>query len=306
MAAYSRAGEHAACWLALGLAGAALSRRPDRRRAWLRGVGIGRRLLRHQPGDQVRRPSPPARARRAAAAHTGGHPPVVPERPRHHLVRRRPRLRGSRAGLGPVRRGGGVRGLPALSRRALPERRRRRRAARNRAIGGGSWREGRDRRHAQRGQVLAVQRADRRGRRGGQLPVHDDRAQRGDRPGHRRAPRRGRRGRSKASQGGARTRSPSTTSPAWSPARTAARVSATSSWPTSARPTRSSTSSGCTRTRTWSTRGPGRSAGRHRDDRDRADLRRPRAGRAPARPGGAHGQERRPPRRRGGRVAARS
>ena len=33
---YSRTGEHAACWLALGLAGAATSRRP----AWLRGAGI--------------------------------------------------------------------------------------------------------------------------------------------------------------------------------------------------------------------------------------------------------------------------
>jgi decaprenylphosphoryl-5-phosphoribose phosphatase len=38
-AAYSRAGEHAAGWLALGLAGAGLSGDPDRRRAWLRGVG---------------------------------------------------------------------------------------------------------------------------------------------------------------------------------------------------------------------------------------------------------------------------
>jgi membrane-associated phospholipid phosphatase len=34
--AYSRAGEHAACWLALGLVGAATSRRP----AWLRGAGV--------------------------------------------------------------------------------------------------------------------------------------------------------------------------------------------------------------------------------------------------------------------------
>jgi membrane-associated phospholipid phosphatase len=38
VAAYSRVGEHAACWLALGLAGAALSSRPERRRCWLRGV----------------------------------------------------------------------------------------------------------------------------------------------------------------------------------------------------------------------------------------------------------------------------
>ena len=40
IAAYSRTGEHAAGWLALGLAGAALARRPERRRAWLRGVGV--------------------------------------------------------------------------------------------------------------------------------------------------------------------------------------------------------------------------------------------------------------------------
>jgi membrane-associated phospholipid phosphatase len=39
VAAYSRAGEHAAGWLVLGVAGAALSRQPDRRRAWVRGAG---------------------------------------------------------------------------------------------------------------------------------------------------------------------------------------------------------------------------------------------------------------------------
>ncbi len=39
VAAYSRAGEHAACWLALGLAGAALTGDAERRRCWLRGVG---------------------------------------------------------------------------------------------------------------------------------------------------------------------------------------------------------------------------------------------------------------------------
>ena len=37
---YSRAGEHAAGWLALGLAGAVVSRDADRRRAWIGGVGI--------------------------------------------------------------------------------------------------------------------------------------------------------------------------------------------------------------------------------------------------------------------------
>src|SRR5579862_4146838 len=38
VAAYSRAGEHAACWFALGAAGAALD--PGRRSQWLRGVGV--------------------------------------------------------------------------------------------------------------------------------------------------------------------------------------------------------------------------------------------------------------------------
>jgi undecaprenyl-diphosphatase len=40
VAAYSHAGEHAACWLALGLAGAARGGDPGRRAAWLRGVRI--------------------------------------------------------------------------------------------------------------------------------------------------------------------------------------------------------------------------------------------------------------------------
>lgn len=40
MAAYSRTGEHGACWLALGLSGAALSDDASRRRRWLRGVRV--------------------------------------------------------------------------------------------------------------------------------------------------------------------------------------------------------------------------------------------------------------------------
>ena len=40
VAAYSRVGEHAACWLGLGLAGSIVSRQSDRRRAWLRGVRV--------------------------------------------------------------------------------------------------------------------------------------------------------------------------------------------------------------------------------------------------------------------------
>ena len=112
--------------------------------------------------------------------------------------------------------------------------------------------EGRDRRHAQRRQVLAVQRADRRRRRGGQLPVHDDRAERRGGPGRgraheRRSPRPSRHRRSSG------TRSPSTTSRGWSPAPTRARVSATSSWPTFAKPTRCCTSSAPTPTAASST-----------------------------------------------------
>jgi membrane-associated phospholipid phosphatase len=38
LSVYSRAGEHAACWIALGLGGAAVSQDLQRRQAWLRGV----------------------------------------------------------------------------------------------------------------------------------------------------------------------------------------------------------------------------------------------------------------------------
>jgi membrane-associated phospholipid phosphatase len=40
VAAFSRTGEHAACWLGLGLAGAARAGDPGRRATWLRGVRI--------------------------------------------------------------------------------------------------------------------------------------------------------------------------------------------------------------------------------------------------------------------------
>jgi membrane-associated phospholipid phosphatase len=41
IAAFSRTGEHAACWLALGLTGAAANgSRPPRRSAWLHGTGV--------------------------------------------------------------------------------------------------------------------------------------------------------------------------------------------------------------------------------------------------------------------------
>jgi membrane-associated phospholipid phosphatase len=38
--AFSRLGEHGGCWLALGGVGALASRAPDRRRRWVRGVGV--------------------------------------------------------------------------------------------------------------------------------------------------------------------------------------------------------------------------------------------------------------------------
>ena len=56
--AYSRLGEHAACWLALGVAGAALDE--DRRPMWLRGVGAvaGAYALNYAVKLTVRRPRP--------------------------------------------------------------------------------------------------------------------------------------------------------------------------------------------------------------------------------------------------------
>ena len=113
VAAYSRAGEHAACWLALGLAGALASGRARRPPACLAPRRpCRRRLLRPEPGDQVRGPPAPARPRRLAAAHPGGHAPLVPERPRHDLVRR------ARALTGAWRRPGRCTSPPARSRSA--------------------------------------------------------------------------------------------------------------------------------------------------------------------------------------------
>jgi membrane-associated phospholipid phosphatase len=61
--AYSRTGEHAACWIALGLAGAALTRERERRRTWLRGVRIvaGAYGINYIVKLAVRRPRPELR-----------------------------------------------------------------------------------------------------------------------------------------------------------------------------------------------------------------------------------------------------
>jgi len=55
---YSRLGEHAACWLALGAAGALLD--PGRRALWLRGAGVvaGAYALNYAVKLAVRRPRP--------------------------------------------------------------------------------------------------------------------------------------------------------------------------------------------------------------------------------------------------------
>jgi decaprenylphosphoryl-5-phosphoribose phosphatase len=55
---YSRLGEHAACWLALGVAGAAVD--PGRRALWLRGAGVvaGAYALNYAVKLAVRRPRP--------------------------------------------------------------------------------------------------------------------------------------------------------------------------------------------------------------------------------------------------------
>ncbi|HEX3688904.1 MAG TPA: phosphatase PAP2 family protein [Solirubrobacteraceae bacterium] len=55
---YSRLGEHAACWLALGVAGAVLD--PARRALWLRGAGVvaGAYALNYAVKLAVRRPRP--------------------------------------------------------------------------------------------------------------------------------------------------------------------------------------------------------------------------------------------------------
>jgi undecaprenyl-diphosphatase len=55
---YSRLGEHAACWLALGAAGAAVD--AERRAAWLRGTGTvaGAYALNYAVKLAVRRPRP--------------------------------------------------------------------------------------------------------------------------------------------------------------------------------------------------------------------------------------------------------
>ena len=209
-AAYSRLGQHGACWLALGAAGRGA--RPGAPRALAPRDASRSRRVRRQPGGQARRAAPAPAARRAAAADRDADAAELPERARRDLVRGRARLR--RPAAAPRRCG---------SPRSRWPRRASTSASTTRRISSPAWcsgrrsadgrrDEGRHRRHAERRQVLALQRADARRRGGGQLPVHDDRAERRDRAGRRRAPG-ARRGDAEGVARSSTTRSPSTTSP---------------------------------------------------------------------------------------------
>ena len=228
------------CGSGSALAGAAVDR--ARRPRWLRATGTVGRGLRDLDLDQGRdRPPPPGR--RGPAAPDGT--PTGLSFPSSHSTSSfaaAQRVRAAAAARAAVRGGGRDGVLAAVPRRALPVRRRRRRGARHRA--GERWAddEGRHRRDAQRGQVVAVQRALARRRRGRQLPVHDDRAERGGRPGARRAARRGGEDGRRVEHRPGHDRVPRHRR-ARRRARTRARGSATSSSPTSARPTRCCTSS---------------------------------------------------------------
>ena len=165
----------------------------------------------------------------------------------------------------------------------------------------GAWAddEGRPRGDAQRGQVLAVQRAQPGGRRGRELPVHDDRAQRRRRAGQGRADGAGG-GDRRAPRTSSGTRSSSTTSPGSSPARAKGEGLGNKFL---ANIRECDALLHVVRTHTdderHPPRRPRRPGGGHRDDRDRAAARRPRHRRAPP----PQGRPRRPLRRprRGGR-----
>jgi PTH1 family peptidyl-tRNA hydrolase len=110
----------------------------------------------------------------------------------------------------------------------------------------------RHRRPAQRRQVHPVQRPDQGRHRGGELSLLHHRAERRHRRSARSAP-----GRScppsSSRRRCSRPSSSSSTSPAWWPAPARAKAWATSSWPTSAKPTPSSTWCAASTTRTWCT-----------------------------------------------------
>ena len=276
---FSALGEHGALWLAIGLTGAVLDRR--RRGRWARGVAAvaGTYVLNTALKFTVRRPRPQMRG--PAAAHGDAYPAQLPERPRRHVVRGGARLLGP-AARGAALPGSGRDGAQRASTSACTTPATSRRARCSAAPWGASRDEGRDRRDAERRQILAVQRAHQGRRPGRQLPVHDDRAERRGRARDRRAPRSGRGGR-RLERGrlghdrlprhrGSRRRRAQGRGP---------RQPVPGEHPRDrrARPRRPLTPG----PERHPLRRQRRPRARHRDDRDGADLRRPRGGRAAAR-----------------------
>ena len=179
---YSRLGEHGAVWLAL--AGAAA--RWSTGRAGGAGCARPRRSARPTPRSTsiklaIGRQRPVGRGPAAPDGHA--HRPLVPVLALDVVVRRRARVRRAVPGAPLYCAAAAM----ALSRLYLgvhyPSDVAAGRGARHARSGASADDEGRHRRDAQRRQVLAVQRALAGGRRGGQLPVHDDRAERRRRAG---------------------------------------------------------------------------------------------------------------------------
>ena len=173
MAGFSRLGEHGGIWLALGAVGWALDR--PREADWRRAVGTvaGTYALNTAVKLLVRRRRP--RSAGSARADRYAHAAELSQRPRLDLVRRRALLRAPGAArAGAVWAGGGSVGVAAVPGGPLSLGRARRggagtavgmavrtgRARRSRRDAAGSCEhEDRHRGDAQRGQVLAVQRA---------------------------------------------------------------------------------------------------------------------------------------------------
>ena len=286
--AFTRCGEHGMLWLAAGAAGAALDRPRGalyRRRAaaWWSVAYLANIALKYL----VRRRRPRAGGPARAVVH--GHEPLLPLGALHDLVRR---------GADPVAR-------PARRRRSTRARRPWRcrastwacttpptwaagAAAGHRAGGAGAVKVG----------IVGLPNAGksslfnaltRAGARGGQLPVHHRRAQRGGGAGARRAPGPGGRDDRRHAD---RVRDDRVPRHRGAGARSARGRGAGQPLPGQHPRDRRARARGARPRRRpgGAPRGPRGPRRRRRDDRDRASLRRPRAGRAAAGEGGPRGQ----------------